>query len=105
MPKEVHANLARHEALLDLITHLNRHAYIPSIAQIMAAKIKYVASVFSWRFIIPDYHNAFVIDAFRNKASITSIPFNKLSEVELRFWQSGQPGSLSGDELASKSVR
>ena len=101
--------LSRYEALFELSSEVNTSQEIAQVGHLLARRLKYVADVFSWRYFSLEYEGtgsatdqrvAMVVDGFRGKATVGSIPIERLCHVELKLWEGKKSRFLEGDELA-----
>jgi hypothetical protein len=52
--KELLAKVSRYEALFELTGLVNAAADIESVSELLARRIKYIADVYSWRYVCVD---------------------------------------------------
>jgi signal transduction histidine kinase len=100
--------LTRYQALFELFENVNTATEIETAAQVLAGRLKYVADVFSWRYlrIEPDgsapgapQSTTLVIDGHRGTAAVKRVPISALCELELELWKSHRARIVEGDEL------
>jgi signal transduction histidine kinase len=102
--------LSRYEALFGLSGEVNAAATIADTAHVLARRLKYVADVFSWRYVRLEpepsaattvTRQALLIDGYRGEATIEHIPAATLGRVESDLWKSRKARVLEADELAA----
>lgn len=100
--------LSRYEALFELFENVNTSAEIEAAGQVLAGRLKYVADVFSWRYLRvepdgpePGSHEstALVVDGHRGKATVQRVPVSALCGLELELWNTHRARTLEADEL------
>lgn len=92
MPSEAAlSRLTRYESLFELSSEINTTNEIGRVADLMALKLKYIADIFSWRYLSieretinsPSIHGTLmVIDGYRGTATVATIFPEELSSVE-----------------------
>lgn len=102
--------LSRYEALFELFENVNSSAEIEAAGQVLAGRLKYVADVFSWRYLriepdgpTPGSHEstALVVDGHRGKATVQRVPVSALCGLELELWNTHRARTLEADEFAA----
>lgn len=79
LSSDPHQRLSRHEALLDLLTHMLRQTSVEAIAAVVAERWKYCATIHCWRLILADQGDRFlVIDA-----ALAQVKISYLARAEL----------------------
>jgi signal transduction histidine kinase len=100
--------LSRYEALFELFENVNTSAEIEAAGQVLAGRLKYVADVFSWRYLriepngpAPGSHEstALVVDGHHGKATVQRIPVSALCGLELELWNTHRARTLEAEEL------
>ncbi|MFQ5982299.1 MAG: ATP-binding protein [Woeseiaceae bacterium] len=90
------SKVSRYEALFELAGVINAGEDIESVGEVLARRLKYVADVYSWRYICFDGDpedpqggkaTAIIIDGFRGRADVRSADCALLSEYEFRLWR------------------
>jgi signal transduction histidine kinase len=107
--EEALARLMRYESLLGLSSEINTANEIARVAYVMARRLKYVADVFSWRYLSIESEsigassnegNAIIIDGYQGTATLTNVLPDNLSSVESRLWANRKMCYLAGETLA-----
>jgi signal transduction histidine kinase len=102
------SKLARYEALFQLSSKINILADIHQIGAAFASGAKYVADVYSWRYLAIEEQDdstaqtdgaLLIIDGYRGKATVSYAAPNSVSAFEQNLWQTQKPVFLEGDEL------
>jgi len=102
--------LSRYEALFELFENVNTSTEIETAGQVIAGRLKYVADVFSWRYLRIESdgptrgssgRTALVVDGHRGKATVQRIPGSDLCALELELWNTHRARTLEADELAA----
>ncbi len=103
------SKLARYESLSELSSEINTANDITRVGDLMARRLKYVAEVFSWRYLRMEGErlgsanpagNAMLIDGHRGTATVTNVPPDHLSAVECALWAKRKTCFLEGQMLA-----
>jgi signal transduction histidine kinase len=88
---------------------MNTASEIARVGDVMARRLKYVADVFSWRYLSIEGErigssssagNAMIIDGYQGKASLTHVLPDQLSSAEFKLWAKRKSCFLDGEELA-----
>lgn len=100
------SKLSRYEALFELADVINASGTIEAVGEVVASKLKYIADVYSWRYICfdgdPESEEepvAIVIDGFRSRADVSRTSPGALSATELTLWKERKTRFLSGDSM------
>jgi signal transduction histidine kinase len=102
--------LSRYEALFELTGEVNAATTIEGTGGVLARRLKYVADVFSWRYIRVEperpgsataQREALVIDGYRGEATTERAATPTLGQVEADLWQSRRARILEAEELAA----
>ena len=109
MPQEdALSRLTRYESLFEISSEVNSATEIERAAYVMASRLKYLADVYSWRYIGLEHQSAgasaaerqvMIIDGYRGQATISHILLDDLSSLESGFCVARRTCFLSGDEL------
>jgi len=100
--------LSRYEALFELFEDVNTAIEIETAGKVLAGRLKYVADVFSWRYLrieadgsTPGSHNdsALIVDGHRGEASVTRVPASALSKLEMDLWKTHRARTMEAIEL------
>ena len=103
------SRLTRYESLFELSREINTASEIARVGDVMASRLKYVADVFSWRYLSikgesigssSTTGNAMIIDGYQGTATVTNILPDHLSSVESELWAKRKTCFLAGETLA-----
>src|SRR3974390_629176 len=103
------SRLTRYESLFELSREINTASEIARVGDLMASRLKYVADVFSWRYLsiegesigsLSATGNAMIIDGYQGKATLTNVLADHLSSVESNLWAKRKSCFLPGEALA-----
>jgi signal transduction histidine kinase len=103
------SRLTRYESLFELSREINTASEIARVGDVMANRLKYVADVFSWRYLsvegesigaLSTTGNAVIIDGFQGKAMVTNVLPDHLTSVECELWTKRKTVFLAGETLA-----
>ena len=103
------SRLTRYESLFELSREMNTASEIARVGDLMASRLKYVADVFSWRYLSIEGErigssssagNVMIIDGYQGKATVTNVLPDHLSSVECELWAKRKTGFLAGETLA-----
>jgi signal transduction histidine kinase len=103
------SRLTRYESLFELSSEINTANEIAHVGDLMARRLKYVADVFSWRYLSIKYEsigssssegNAMMIDGYHGTATVTNVLPDHLSSVESKLWANRKTCFLAGETLA-----
>ena len=90
------SKVSRYEALFEMTGAVNAATDIEVVGEVLARRLKYIADVYSWRYICfdgdPEDHNgpepvAIVIDGYRGRAEVTRTSPASLSSFETEAWR------------------
>ena len=104
------SKLSRYEALFELTGVINAATDIEAVGEVLAHRLKYVADVYSWRYICfdgdPDNHEdlepiAIVIDGHRGRADVVLTNPAALSIFERELWRERKTRMLSGEPMTA----
>jgi signal transduction histidine kinase len=107
--EEALSRLTRYESLFELSSEINTASEIARVGDLMARRLKYVADVFSWRYLSIEREsigaansegNALIIDGYQGMATLTHILPDHLSSVESKLWANRKTCFLAGETLA-----
>ena len=109
MSEESLSRLTRYESLFELSSEINAAHEIARVGDLMASRLKYVADVFSWRYLTMEHESldsssserkVMIIDGYRGTSTINNIPNDHLSSVESGLCAARKTCFLSGETLA-----
>ena len=107
--EEALSRLTRYESLFELSSEINMASEIARVGDLMARRLKYVADVFSWRYLSIESESvgasstagkALVIDGFQGTATVSTILPGDLSYVEADLCAKRKTYFVTGDMLA-----
>lgn len=111
------SKVSRYEALFELAAVINTSSDIESVGEILAHRLKFIADVYSWRYICSDgdlvgteepQSSVIIIDGYRGHADVTRTDSTALSDFELKLWRDRKTGIIFGklmeDALAQLPV-
>lgn len=107
------SRLTRYESLFELSSEINTAGEIARVSDVMARRLKYVADVFSWRYLGSEsahigstntHQTALIIDGYQGAATLTSVLPSQLSSVEWDLWARRKTSFLVGEILAEAKV-
>jgi signal transduction histidine kinase len=107
--EEALSRLTRYESLFELSSEINTASEIARVGDVMARRLKYVADVFSWRYLSIECEsigssnyqgNAMIIDGHQGTAAVTHVLPDHLSTVESELWAKRKTCFLAGEMLA-----
>ncbi len=93
--KDLLSKVSRYEALFELTGVINAASDIESVGEVLARRLKYIADVYSWRYICFDGDpqqtegpepTAIVIDGYRGDAEVLRTAPDALSSLEAELW-------------------
>jgi signal transduction histidine kinase len=102
------SKVSRYEALFELTGVINAATDIESVGALLARRLKYIADVFSWRYICfagdPEDKTgpepvSIVVDGFRGNAEVTHPKLADFSKFEAKLWRDRVTRILCGDEM------
>lgn len=99
--------LSRYEALFELSGDINAATEIETAAQLLAGRLKYVADVYSWRYLRIETDGAgearestaLVVDGYRGQGMVQRTTAPALCAFEMRLWDMGRAQTLGAEEL------
>ena len=103
------SKLSRYEALFELTGVINAAVDIESVGEVLAHRLKYIADVYSWRYICfdgdPEDEQAvepitIIVDGFRGRADVTRTLPASLSNLEKELWRDRKNLILCGDSMS-----
>jgi signal transduction histidine kinase len=107
--QELLSKVSRYEALFELAGVINAASDIESVGGLLARRLKYVADVYSWRYVCFDGDPedtegqeavAIIVDGYRGGAVVTRTVPNALSSFEAGLWRDRKTRILCGDPMA-----
>jgi signal transduction histidine kinase len=102
------SKLSRYEALFELTGAINAAVNIEAVGEVLAHRLKYIADVYSWRYICfdgdPEDQDgtepiAIVIDGSRGRAEVMRTVPTALSSFETELWRDRKTVILCGDSM------
>jgi signal transduction histidine kinase len=102
------SKVSRYEALFELTGVINAATNIESVGEVLARRIKYIADVYSWRYLCfdgsPDQTEgpeptAIVVDGYRGSAVVMRTIPAALSSLEGELWRAHKTRILCGDSM------
>ncbi len=102
------SKVSRYEALFELTGVINAATDIESVGEVLARRLKYIADVYSWRYVCFDGDpedaegpepTAVVVDGFRGGAEVMRRCPADLSSLEARLWRDRKTHILCGESL------
>jgi signal transduction histidine kinase len=102
------SKVSRYEALFELTGVINAASDIESVGGVLARRLKYIADVYSWRYICFDGDPedtegsepiAVVVDGYRGNADFMRTVPSTLSNLEAKLWRDRKTRILSGESL------
>ena len=109
LDEESLSRLTRYESLFELSREINTASEIARVGDLMSSRLKYVADVFSWRYLSIEGEsigsssgagNAMIIDGYQGTAKVTNVLPDHLSSVESQLWAKRKTSFLAGETLA-----
>jgi len=103
------SKLSRYEALFELTGVINAAVDIESVGEVLAHRLKYIADVYSWRYICfdgdpEDKQSAepitIIVDGFRGRADVKRTLPSTLSKLETELWRDRKTLILCGDSMS-----
>src|SRR5690349_5204623 len=89
------SRLTRYESLSELSSEMNTANVSALVGDVMARRLKYVAVVFSWRYLSIEREsigssnsegNAMIVDRYQGTSTLTNARPDHLSSVESKLW-------------------
>jgi signal transduction histidine kinase len=102
------SKVSRYEALFELAGVINAAADIESVGEVLARRLKYIADVYSWRYVCFDGDpedtegpepTAVVVDGYRGGAEVVRTIPADLSSFEAKLWRDRKTHILCGESL------
>jgi signal transduction histidine kinase len=102
------SKLSRYESLFELTGAINSASDIEVVGEVLAHRLKYVADIFSWRYICfdgdPEDHEgreptAIVIDGYRGRAEVMRTKPDALSRFQRELWRERKNQVLCGEPM------
>ncbi len=106
--KDLLSKMSRYEALFELTGVINEASDIESVGKVLARRLKYIADIFSWRYICFDGDPldtegpepvCIVVDGYRGGADVTQTNPSALSSFETELWRDRKTRILSGEVM------
>ncbi len=106
--QELLSKVSRYEALFELTGVINTAGDIDAVSEVLARRLKYVADVYSWRYICFDGDpqdsegpepTAIVVDGYRGNAVVMHSVPGALSDLEVELWKDHKTRILSGESM------
>jgi len=103
------SKVSRYEALFELTGAINAAKDIESVGEVLARRLKYIADVYSWRYICFDGDpedtegpepTTIVVDGYRGQADVQRIVPDALSSFEVELWRDRKTRILCGDPMS-----
>ncbi|MGB5889547.1 MAG: ATP-binding protein [Thermoanaerobaculia bacterium] len=101
--------MSRYEALFELTGVINAASDIESVGEVLARRLKYIADVFSWRYLCFDGDpeeadgpepTAIVVDGYRGSADVMRTYPAALSSLEVELWHDRKTRILAGESMS-----
>lgn len=106
--RDLLAKVSRYEALFELAGVINAADDIESVGEVLARRLKYVADVYSWRYLCftgdpkdpegPE-PTGIIIDGYRGRADVTRTTPAAVSNLEAKLWRDRKTLILCGDSM------
>ena len=102
------SKVSRYEALFELTGVINAASDIESVGEVLARRLKYIADVYSWRYICFDGDPedtegpepiAIVVDGYRGSADVMRTTPAALSSFEAKLWRDRKTRVLGGEAM------
>jgi signal transduction histidine kinase len=102
------SKLSRYEALFELAGVINAAADIEAVGEVLARRLKYIADVYSWRYVCFDGDpadeddpapTAIVIDGYRGSSEVNRTVPATLSSFEANLWRERKTRILCGQTM------
>jgi signal transduction histidine kinase len=102
------SKVSRYEALFELTGVINGANDIESVGEALARRLKYIADVYSWRYVCFDGDPedaegpepiAIVVDGYRGGAEVTRTTPAALSSFEAKLWRDRKTRVLFGESM------
>ncbi len=108
------SKVSRYEALFEMTGVINAASDIESVGEVLARRLKYIADVYSWRYLCFDGDpeeatgpetTAIVVDGYRGSAEVMRTYPEVLSSVEAELWRDRKTRILSGESMSDALER
>jgi signal transduction histidine kinase len=102
------SKVSRYEALFELTGVINAASDIESVGEVLARRLKYVADVYSWRYMCFDGDpedpegpepTAIVVDGYRGRAEVMRTSPAAVSSFEAGLWRDRKTRILCGESM------
>ena len=103
------SKVSRYEALFELAGVINAASDIESVGEVLARRLKYIADVYSWRYICFDGDpedtegpeaTAIIVDGYRGRADVLRTVPATLSSFEGEMWRDRKTHILCGEAMS-----
>jgi len=103
------SKVSRYEALFELTGVINSASDIESVGEVLARRLKYIADVYSWRYVCFDGDPeetdgpepvAIVVDGYRGRADVMRTSPAALSSLEVELWRERKTRILAGESMS-----
>jgi signal transduction histidine kinase len=103
------SKVSRYEALFELTGVINAASDIESVGEVLARRLKYIADVYSWRYLCFDGDpeesegprpTAIVVDGYRGHADVMRTDPAALSSLEAQLWRDRKTRILAGESMS-----
>ncbi len=104
------SKVSRYEALFELTGAINAAGDIESVGEVLARRLKYIADVYSWRYICFDGDPedpegsepiTIVVDGYRGRTDVMRTTPATLSRFELELWRDRKTRILCGEPMSN----
>jgi signal transduction histidine kinase len=108
--RDLLSKVTRYEALFELTGVINAAGDIESVGQVLARRLKFIADVYSWRYVCFDGDpedpegpepTAIVVDGYRGSADVLRTIPAALSKLEAELWRDRKTRILCGDAMSA----
>ena len=108
------SKVSRYEALFEMTGVINAASDIESVGEVLARRLKYIADVYSWRYLCFDGDpeeatgqetTAIVVDGYRGSAEVMHTYPAALSSLEAQLWRDRKTRILSGESMSDALKR
>jgi hypothetical protein len=108
------SKVSRYEALFEMTGVINAASDIESVGEVLARRLKYIADVYSWRYLCFDGDpeeatgpetTAIVVDGYRGSADVMRTYPAALSSLEAELWRDRKTRILSGESMSDALER
>jgi signal transduction histidine kinase len=103
------SKVSRYESLFELTGVINAAGDIESVGEVLARRLKYIADVYSWRYVCFDGDpeeagepepTAIVVDGYQGRAGVMRTCPAELSNLELELWRDRKTRILAGESMS-----